>query len=644
MERNSIKKALPRMIKIMVLVLLVLIFPVNIWLQLHIHHQSQKESSYETFGQLKQLIAMNKRDLDQAKQDFSKKCIQSAEMAAYFVEYFPEITEDLEHTRQLAEKLAVDELHFFTSEGELYFGTHPEYYGYTFYSGEQIGFFLPMLKDHNLKLCQGIEKNTAEGKEMQYAAVWLKDGSGIVQIGMNPEKLVRELQDRSLAKLIASMPLDFRGALHVIEKSTNRIVASTEPALIGINMDEEVEKGRDIRKSDEYHYIFHGRKYCVYRQDYGNYTLLRTYLSSYPLKESVMSTILVLAYISVAAIIAIGLIAWYVNRKISSNLMKIVEELKKVEQGNLNSISLTTEITEFDELIFYINELMKSIRINWNKMSYVLDKSGVPLGIYEYNVFYKRTFMNDRLLNILGMDNLHHESEETINHLVKKRLEETEKRTGKQEKYICEYDKNGQTVYLRIEKIIDDQSITYYVADVSLWLGEIHMLREQSSTDTLTSLYNRRGFNEKADEIFENPDKIGYGLVLMLDADGLKKINDVYGHYMGDGYLKEIAYAMREAMGENSVCARFGGDEFAVLLYGYPSCEAVKERIEELKLKRGQVFMPDNPDIEETLEFSLGYAFYPMDGNDYHALLHIADEKMYQEKRERKRGKTDSRT
>ena len=108
MKQNSIKQTLPRMAKIMVMVLIVLLLPVNVIIQLYFQHRNQKESSYEVFGPLKQLIEMNERDLMQAREEFSEQCIRSAEMAAYFVEHYPMVTSDLALTRELAEKLDVD--------------------------------------------------------------------------------------------------------------------------------------------------------------------------------------------------------------------------------------------------------------------------------------------------------------------------------------------------------------------------------------------------------------------------------------------------------------------------------------------------------------------------------------------------------
>ena len=95
------------MARFMILILIILILPTNVALQLYIQHQNQKQNSEEIFWQLEQLIRNNIYDLEREKRDFSQKCIQSAKMAAYFVEHNPGYITDLEHTKELAEKLDV---------------------------------------------------------------------------------------------------------------------------------------------------------------------------------------------------------------------------------------------------------------------------------------------------------------------------------------------------------------------------------------------------------------------------------------------------------------------------------------------------------------------------------------------------------
>ena len=74
----------------------------------------------------------------------------------------------------------------------------------------------------------------------------------------------------------------------------------------------------------------------------------------------------------------IAAIIWYVNKRLSDNIDSVVQELEKIEEGNLENLTIQTDIQEFDELIARINQLMKSLRLSWDKFSTVIDKGAVP--------------------------------------------------------------------------------------------------------------------------------------------------------------------------------------------------------------------------------------------------------------------------
>ena len=171
MNGKSIKRILFFKSRIMICALIIFLIPINFVFYLSSFHKRQKERSEQMFHQIMQVIEVNENDINAECKEFSELCIQKAEMVAYFVAHEPNTLHDVESIRKLANVMDVDEIHFFNKEGEIYSGSHPEYYGYTVYSGEQIGFFEQMLDDTNLTLCQDILPNTAEGKEMQYAAV-----------------------------------------------------------------------------------------------------------------------------------------------------------------------------------------------------------------------------------------------------------------------------------------------------------------------------------------------------------------------------------------------------------------------------------------------------------------------------------------
>lgn len=121
----------------------------------------------------------------------------------------------------------------------------------------------------------------------------------------------------------------------------------------------------------------------------------------------------------------------------------------------------------------------------------------------------------------------------------------------------------------------------------------------------------------------------------MVDADGLKMVNDTYGHENGDEYLKKIAEMLKQEAGENSILCRQGGDEFTLFYYKYGK-EALIQKIEALKaLQSGQkARLRDGLTVD--LRFSMGSSMV-YGAVDYDKMYREADEKMYEDKRMRKK-------
>ena len=152
-------------------------------------------------------------------------------------------------------------------------------------------------------------------------------------------------------------------------------------------------------------------------------------------------------------------------------------------------------------------------------------------------------------------------------------------------------------------------------------------------TDELTGLYNRRGFMAMAERQMRLGRRTGRGMLLfMMDVDGLKQINDSFGHLEGDRVLKRTAEVLEETFRDSDVIARQGGDEFAVL-----AIEAAGhcERTIQTRLFDGM----DSINAEQShyeISLSLGFArFDPRNCTSIEKLMAKADQAMYEQKRHR---------
>jgi diguanylate cyclase (GGDEF)-like protein len=165
-------------------------------------------------------------------------------------------------------------------------------------------------------------------------------------------------------------------------------------------------------------------------------------------------------------------------------------------------------------------------------------------------------------------------------------------------------------------------------------------LEEQSITDGLTGLKNRRLFDERLDEEFRRAQRYSDPVsLIMIDLDHFKLVNDRHGHQMGDMVLREAAACIRASIREPDICARYGGEEFAVILpkTHLNGALTVAERVwREIgaKVFRQEVTEGGRAKPAEVhVTASLGLAFYPSKDITSAALLvKFADEALYQAK------------
>ncbi|CAH8208050.1 sensor domain-containing protein [Vibrio aestuarianus] len=145
--------------------------------------------------------------------------------------------------------------------------------------------------------------------------------------------------------------------------------------------------------------------------------------------------------------------------------------------------------------------------------------------------------------------------------------------------------------------------------------------------DSLTGLYNRFGFTKRLEQFIQNETSL---VMLYLDIDNFKNINDSLGHHIGDKVIKEVSMRLKRLLPQQAVVGHLGGDEFGLILPEPENNRAAEMLAERIIALINQPF--DLHHFSKRLACSIGSVTYPGDGNDARMLLQNADTAMYEAK------------
>jgi diguanylate cyclase (GGDEF)-like protein len=180
-----------------------------------------------------------------------------------------------------------------------------------------------------------------------------------------------------------------------------------------------------------------------------------------------------------------------------------------------------------------------------------------------------------------------------------------------------------------VERLADAAGAVQAAAVEELVRSRSRELESQANTDPLTGLYNLRFLQRQVGHLLDLHKRYEQPFALLLmDIDGLKRINDAHGHQAGDRVLMQVAMALRRSIRSVDTAARLGGDEFCVLA---PQQDAKAATVLAERLAaatRDEVVAPDEPPIS----LSIGVVSCPQHGDDSEGLIDTADRAMYKAK------------
>lgn len=630
---RTLRKTINRYLIILAAVSIAVMLIIVAYAQFMAERKYAYESAVKTFSQIGQVLEENRGELVSIKAEYRQTCLNNARTISRIIEGDPDVIYDVDELKELAEITGVDEIHIFDETGRIFAGTHPEYYDYTFDSGEQMNFFKPMLTDKTLGLVQDITPNTAEEKLMQYSALWSRRGDIIVQVGMEPRSVMKVTEKNETSYIFSLFRVAPETDYYAIDAECGEIVGATVPEDVGKSPEDiGLSLGKIAAQGRGFFANVNGRSaYCVFQLADGNY-LGRVVSNSELFHQFPATVILLTICLAVIVVILCCATSFCMNKYVVEKLRAVNGKLNSITLGNHDEQIDIQGSLEFSELSSYLNSMVKSLLDDNRKMSYVLSRTNMYIGVYEYNDHMKKIRYTEYLPGLLGLDEAEMERLASDYGVFRTFLDQLREAVVPDEPGVF---RQSAGRYVRLEEISEDGQVLGVVIDVTDDIQRRRKIELERDADALTGLYNRRGLDFKLEALFRQPEELGHSAFVMVDADGLKAVNDTYGHEMGDIYLRKTAELIRDFEPEHSVTARQGGDEFVLFLYRYEDEASLSRALEALEGMQDHVTVYLDGTLRVPIRFSLGYCLTRGE-RDYREVLKEADRLMYENKRARK--------
>lgn len=337
-------------------------------------------------------------------------------------------------------------------------------------------------------------------------------------------------------------------------------------------------------------------------------------------------TLLTLVYLLLIEAAVILLLNYLVRRKVIDGIHQINENLSAITEGNFDTAVSVGGNREFEELSSGINAMVRSIVNISDRMSVIIEISGVPLAAFEYERGINHVFVTSGLGELLGISDKEvagfcrdaEKFDAYIRHIADNPI------SGEEDVYQISDGK-----YVRIHMSEYPEGKLGVITDVTGDIMEKRKMRYENTHDPLTGLYKFEHFKQRAEETLRAMPRGEVSAIVMLDLDYFKGINDTYGHDVGDRYLQSFSAVMKSMPPEHFLTARRSGDEFCMMIF---SCRDRDDVIEYLnnfydKLRENEIQLSDTE--VKVISASAGFAWTGDDGDDISGLLSRADYALY---------------
>ncbi len=571
----------------------------------NINNRREAESTTKAYVlQTEKILENNEREEAALLASLKEDYIVLSKAVAYYLDKYPDAVNDVTELNKVAELMSIDEIHIFDETGTIIASTNPAYLGYNFDSGEQISYFKPMLSDKSLSMCQDVTPNTAEGHPMMYAITWNEAGTQMVQIGIEPVRLLEEIKKNEIQEVINDITLDENMKVIIADVNTLKIVGSSNSSYLSNSLTEVTSIKSDSAKTGFLKRIrLDGDSNLYYCNiDVTNDYCICIFQNSLAyVGRTIESVIIVTIYLTLA-LLAIVLI----SRRLFKSKEAIFEHLQIFESMSAIYYSLHLVDLEKNTAIEYSskNQVKDAFNKNVNR-----DATQLMIGIMH------ATMSDEYLQRGLEFTDI-----STLSERLKGKKIISMELLGKNVGWIrmsfitLEEVKGTPTKAIIATQIIDEEK------------KNAEMLYNKSYIDELTGCFNRRAYNTDILEYENNPNENEF-VYISFDINGLKTVNDNLGHEAGDELICGATECMKNVFSKYGKVYRYGGDEFIGLIHADAGLmEMLKDDFDNhVKNWHGKLI--------DSISVSYGYVLSTeAEGKTMLEIACLADKRMYESK------------
>lgn len=269
----------------------------------NVNNRNASKTSKVLLEQVISIIEKNEANEKEMIRSLKEDYIVRAKAVSYIIDAKPEVENDTKELKKIARLMSIDEIHLFDTKGRIYSGTVPKYYGYSFESGNQMAYFKPMLKNKKLTMCQDVTPNTSEGKGMMYAITWNEAGTRMIQVGIEPVRLIKELKQNEVSAVVNNIPAYKGISIYVANQKSGVIYGSTDRSKTGKTLDQIGISQKKINDNQEIEdkVVIDGKTYnCIFERD-GDYIVGVAFDVSSNAESDFIALFIMAVYLIIAA-------------------------------------------------------------------------------------------------------------------------------------------------------------------------------------------------------------------------------------------------------------------------------------------------------------------------------------------------------